>query len=183
MNPLQEGSRVYGVLDHFVRSLAGYSVATRVLGVGDRHNDNIMVASDGRYFHVDFGHFLGHFKSKFGVKRESASSFVLTPHMETVLGGRGAGYRFRRFEELCVEAFVILRNESDHLMILLLLMIDSGIPELSSLEDVAWVHRALMVEEPDDSKAAARFLGQVDSALDDRRTRSMHAIHSLVHTS
>ena len=87
MNPLQEGSRVYSVLDHFVRSLAGYSVATRVLGVGDRHNDNIMVATDGRYFHVDFGHFLGHFKSKFGVKRESAS-FVLTPHMETVLGGR-----------------------------------------------------------------------------------------------
>jgi hypothetical protein len=40
-----------------------------------------------------------------------------------------------------------------------------------------------MVEEGDDSKAAARFLGQVDSALDDRRTRSMHAIHSLVHTS
>ena len=177
-----------------------YAQATRVLGVGDRHNDNIMVASDGRYFHVDFGHFLGHFKSKFGVKRESAS-FVLTPHMETVLGGRaasnlqyavaatlpaggrGAGYRFRRFEELCVEAFVILRNQSDHLMILLTLMVDAGIPELSSLEDVAWVHRALMVEEPDDSKAAARFLGQVDSALDDRRTRSMHAIHSLVHTS
>ena len=84
---------MYSVLDHFVRSLAGYSVATRVLGVGDRHNDNIMVASDGRYFHVDFGHFLGHLKSKFGVKRESESSFVLTPHMETVLGGRGAGLR------------------------------------------------------------------------------------------
>ena len=68
-------------------------------------------------------------------------------------------------------------------MILLMLMVDSGIPELSGLEDVAWVHQALMVEEPDDSKAAARFLAQVDSALDDRRTRSMHAIHSLVHTS
>ena len=180
---MREGSRVYSVLDHFVRSLAGYSVATRVLGVGDRHNDNIMVASDGRYFHVDFGHFLGHFKSKFGVKRESASSFVLTPHMETVLGGRGAGYRFRRFEELCVEAFVVLRDEADHLMILLMLMVDSGIPELTNLEDVAWVHRALMLNERDNAKAAAKFLALVDAALDDRRTRSMHAIHSLVHTS
>ena len=27
-----------------------YAQATRVLGVGDRHNDNIMVAEDGRYF-------------------------------------------------------------------------------------------------------------------------------------
>ena len=160
-----------------------YAQATRVLGVGDRHNDNIMVAEDGRYFHVDFGHFLGHFKSKFGVKRESASSFVLTPHMATVLGGRGAGYRFRRFEELCVEAFVVLRDEADHLMILLMLMVDSGIPELSNLEDVAWVHRALILNERDNAKAAAKFLALVDAALDDRRTRSMHAIHSLVHTS
>lgn len=74
-------------------------------------------------------------------------------------------------------------NEVDHLMILLMLMVDSGIPELSSLEDVAWVPRALMVAERDDAKAAAAFLGRVDAALDDRRTRSMHAIHSLVHTS
>ena len=74
-------------------------------------------------------------------------------------------------------------NEADHLMILLMLMIDSGIPELSNLDDVAWVHRALMMDQCDDAKAAARFLGQVDSALDDRRTRSMHAFHSLVHTS
>ena len=36
-------------------------------------------------------------------------------------------------------------NEVDHLMILLMLMVDSGIPELSSLEDVAWVPQALMV--------------------------------------
>ena len=73
---------MYSVLDHFVRSLAGYSVATRVLGVGDRHNDNIMVASDGRYFHVDFGHFLGHFKSKFGVKRESASFALISAQIK-----------------------------------------------------------------------------------------------------
>ena len=99
---------------------------------------------------------------------------MLCIHMESVLGGRGAGYRFRRFEELCVEAFVVLRNEADHLMILLMLMVDSGIPS-SRFEDVAWVHRALMVEERDDSKAAARFLGQVDSALDDRRPRKKHA--------
>ena len=35
-------------------------------------------------FHIDFGHFLGNFKSKFGVKRERVP-FVLTTHFVHVI--------------------------------------------------------------------------------------------------
>ncbi len=71
-------------IENFTRSCAGFCVATFVLGIGDRHPDNIMINKQGKLFHIDFGHFLGHFKTKYGFKRERVP-FVLPPDFTVVI--------------------------------------------------------------------------------------------------
>ncbi|KAM9343996.1 phosphatidylinositol 4,5-bisphosphate 3-kinase catalytic subunit gamma isoform 2-T2 [Pholidichthys leucotaenia] len=151
----------YRTMETFVKSCAGYCVATYVLGIGDRHNDNIMITETGNLFHIDFGHILGNTKHFLGVNRERAP-FVLTPDFLYVMGRvkGGPSLSFDRFKETCTQAYLSLRAHSRLLVTLFSLMLLTGIPELSAAEDMRYLRGALQ-EEHTEAEAKEHFLQQI----------------------
>ncbi|XP_059152563.1 phosphatidylinositol 4,5-bisphosphate 3-kinase catalytic subunit alpha isoform-like [Physella acuta] len=168
----QNPERYKHAIEMFKSSCAGYCVATFVLGIGDRHPENIMVTSEGQVFHIDFGHFLDHKKKKFGINRERVP-FVLTEDFRRVIA-MGASKPdksdgFKDFQELCCKAYVILRKHANLLITLFTMMLQCGIPELQSLDDIGYIRKTLAVEK-EEQKAVEYFLEQFKCAYGDSWT-------------
>ncbi|XP_055340022.1 phosphatidylinositol 4,5-bisphosphate 3-kinase catalytic subunit alpha isoform-like [Paramacrobiotus metropolitanus] len=173
LKEMNQGTSQYErAVDNFTASCAGYCVATFILGIGDRHPDNIMVTESGQMFHIDFGHFLGHFKKKFGITRERVP-FVLTRDFINVIA-KGSEYperttEYGRFKQLCCNAYKIMRRNANLLITLFAMMLSTGIPELQSLEDVAYLRNTLAVDKTDE-EAMNYFVEKLNEAFVDAWT-------------
>lgn len=166
-------------VDNFTRSCAAYAVATYVLGIGDRHNDNIMIQKSGKLFHIDFGHFLGNVKSKFGFKRERAP-FVFTPDMAFVMGGEGST-SYNEFERLSCEAYNILRKYAHLFINLFSLMLSTGLPELQNKDDIQYLRNALQLGKTD-KQASDYFRALIRESLHSKATIFNFYVHILAHS-
>lgn len=167
-------------VEEFTMSCAGYAVATYILGIGDRHNDNIMLKETGQLFHIDFGHFLGNFKSKFGLKRERAP-FVLTSHFVYIItkGGKDTE-NYKRFEEYCLSAYLALRKRGTLLIRLFMMMLTSGIPQLTTVSDLDYLKYTLALEMSEED-AKKSFRNKMIEALNSMSVKINWWFHNVVH--
>ncbi|XP_059078692.1 phosphatidylinositol 4,5-bisphosphate 3-kinase catalytic subunit beta isoform-like isoform X2 [Tigriopus californicus] len=134
----------------FTQSCAGYSVATYILGIGDRHNDNIMIKKNGQMFHIDFGHFLGNFKHKFGFRRERVPMILSSEFVDVISADCGQPDNFDRFRALCEESYLTIRKHGSLIISLLAMMISTGLPELSSEQDLHVIRSTLHLDRSEE---------------------------------
>lgn len=169
---------ISSAVQNFVHSCAAYSVASYVLGIGDRHNDNVMITREGHLFHIDFAHILGDFM-KFGAYKREKAPFVFTDEFVHVMGG-AVSDNYQLFVDLGAIAFNILRNNADILISLFVMMLSAGIPLLRTRKDIKFLESALALHLTEE-EAAATFKGLAAEALACKTTRVLFFMHNLAH--
>ena len=147
------------VMDNYIKSCAGYCVITYILGVGDRHLDNLLLSSSGRLSHIDFGYILGRDPKLF------PPPMKISKEMVEAMGGTNSP-EYSQFLKLGYTAFQILRQNANLILNLFSLMIDANIPDIA-LEGEGAV---IKVQEKfalhlNDTEAEAFYRGLVEDSV------------------
>jgi phosphatidylinositol 3-kinase len=176
----QKGAK-YGVrpdvISTYVRSVAGGSVITYLLGVGDRHLDNLMITRSGHFFHIDFGFMFGR------DPKPLPPAFRLTREMVEGMGGMDSS-EYRQFCSLACQAFNALRKSAGLVLNLLHLMSDAGIEDLTNNPAADAEGVIAKVEERfrldlTDEQAERFFLNLINDSLAAIAPRLMDVFHSI----
>jgi len=165
-----------GAIDTFVKSCAASCVISYILGIGDRHLDNIMIKANGQLFHIDFGFIFGQ-----DPKPVPPPPFRFTRHMADAMGGEDSEH-YERFKVYCCQAFNWLRKSANLILNLLSLMGDAGIVDISKRSDLPKV--LAKVEEKfrldlTDERAEVYFVGLINESLHAIAPRLMEIAHQI----
>ena len=100
------GQSISDIRTRFSKSLAFYSVITYLLGIGDRHLDNILIKNNGSLFHIDFGFVLGKDPKPF------SPEIKITDEMIEALGGENSPSH-QDFKKYVYQTYDVLRRYPD----------------------------------------------------------------------
>jgi phosphatidylinositol 3-kinase len=157
-------------INSFINSLAGYCAVNYILGIGDRHNQNIMFDKKGRLFHIDFGFILGKDPLHY-------FPFKITGDMVDCMGGKESD-NYKKFKLKCKNAYSILRENARIIVNMFYLMIDSGIPELNNIECLKKLHDKFC-PNLDKEEALSSFINELETTLNLLLPGAREIIHNI----
>ena len=142
----------------------------------------ILIMVIGQLFHIDFGHFLGNFKWKLGVRRER-QPFVFSPEMAYVVSEDyllKSSLQYAEFEGICCRAYNILRNKANFLITLFALMLPAGMPELNEREAINYLRDMLSLDKTD-VEANEKLRLELKNCLNSFTRQLDNWLHNLKH--
>ena len=157
-------------LESYINSCAGYCVVTYILGIGDRHLENLMIDNNGRLFHIDFGYILGK------DPKPMPPPIKLCKEMVECMGGKGSK-NYEEFQQKCVNAYWVLRDNARVIVNMFYLMIDSGIPELNNIDNLKKLHEKF-VPQKNKQEASNYILDNLKESVDAMMPVFMEKLHA-----
>ncbi|CAG5107018.1 Oidioi.mRNA.OKI2018_I69.chr1.g3105.t1.cds [Oikopleura dioica] len=171
----------FELIDNFSRSCAAYSVATYILGLGDRHNDNIMITRRGHMFHIDFNKAFGHYQKIGGVINRDRAPFVLSDDMVLVIN-HGAtmetGRKFPAFVQQCAEAYNIARHHWREIISMIMVSAPMNMTALKEGGNEVQVVFENLSPTIDDIAAQEMFFNRVKKSYTSFSTRLNFFMHT-----
>ncbi|KAI3378574.1 hypothetical protein SNEBB_007098 [Seison nebaliae] len=166
------------IIHNFMLSCAAYCVATYILGVGDRHNDNIMVRKTGHMFHIDFGKYFGEKEKFMGINRDRVN-FTFTPDMRYVItNGDANDENYAIFVDICCRAINVIRRNNEFLSLMLQLLKNSGIAKCGGRSAQQFLRERLMLGESE-QKIYVNFQQKIEESLNNKFVLWNFMIHGL----
>tara|TARA_Y100000389_G_scaffold168329_1_gene173927 strand:+ start:3906 stop:5960 length:2055 start_codon:yes stop_codon:yes gene_type:complete len=108
--------------NNFINTCVSSCVLCYILGVGDRHTENIIINKYGELVHIDFSYIMGEDPKNIEVEMK------ITPGMLQMLGGKKSKH-FQLFKKLCSHIYKIIRKRSS-LWYMLLTFLAFNKPEI-----------------------------------------------------
>ena len=148
-------------LHNFLYSCVAYCVVTYILGIGDRHLENLMVKNDGKMFHIDFGFILGNDPKFYPPPFKICSEMI---QCIKCIGEKDKKNYYDIFKNLCINVYLVLRNNARLIVNMFYLMIDSGIEQINNEESLNKLHDKF-VNELSTEEARNSFLSKLDESV------------------